>query len=90
MYLADEKRLYGNVYTFDSSTISLCLNVFWWATCKRQKGAIKLHTLYYVQTQISDFVIVIPASVNDVNGMDFINYQPGNCYIFDRGYNDFA
>jgi transposase len=80
----------GNVYAFDSSAVSLCLNVFWWATYKRQKGAIKLHTLYDVKTQIPDFIVVTPASVNDVNGMDFINYQKGSYYIFDRGYNDFA
>jgi len=80
----------GNVYAFDSSTISLCLNVFWWATYKRQKGGIKLHTLYDVKTQIPDFVVLTPASVNDVNGMDYIIYQSGSYYIFDRGYNDFA
>ncbi|MDR2470366.1 MAG: IS4 family transposase [Tannerella sp.] len=80
----------GNIYAFDSSTVSLCLNVFWWATYKRQKGGIKLHTLYDVKTQIPDFTVVTPASVNDVNGMDFITYRPGSYYIFDRGYNDFA
>jgi len=80
----------GNVYAFDSSTISLCLSVFWWATYKRQKGGIKLHTLYDVKTQIPDFIVVTPASVNDVNGMDYIDYQRGSYYIFDRGYNDFA
>lgn len=80
----------GNAYAFDSSTVSLCLNVFWWATYKRQKGAIKLHTLYDVRTQIPDFIVVTPASVNDVNGMDYIDYQRGSYYVFDRGYNDFA
>jgi transposase len=85
-----EIKVDGNVYAFDSSTVSLCLNVFWWATYKRQKGGIKLHTLYDIRTQIPDFVVVTPASVNDVNGMDFINYQKGSYYIFDRGYNDFA
>jgi len=80
----------GNVYAFDSTTISLCLNVFWWATYKRQKGGIKLHTLYDIRTQIPDFIIVTPASVNDVNGMDYIDYQAGSYYIFDRGYNDFS
>jgi transposase len=80
----------GKVYAFDSSTVSLCLNVFWWATYKRQKGAIKLHTLYDVRTQIPDFIVVTPASVNDINGMDYIDYQRGSYYIFDRGYNDFA
>ena len=85
-----EIKIEGNVYAFDSSTVSLCLNVFWWATYKRQKGGIKLHTLYDVKTQIPDFIVVTPASVNDINGMDFINYQNGSYYIFDRGYNDFA
>ena len=85
-----EIKVDGNVYAFDSSTISLCLNVFWWATYKRQKGGIKLHTLYDVRTQIPDFVTITAASVNDINGMDFISYQQGSYYIFDRGYNDFA
>jgi len=80
----------GDVYAFDSSTISLCLNVFWWASYKRQTGGIKLHTLYDVKTHIPDFVVVTPASVNDVHGMDYIDYQPNSYYIFDRGYNDFA
>jgi hypothetical protein len=48
-----------------------------------------LHTLYDVRTQIPDFIIVTPASVNDTIGMDYINYQAGSYYVFDRGYNDF-
>jgi hypothetical protein len=79
----------GNVYAFDTTTISLCLSVFWWATYKRSKCGINLHTLYDVRTQIPDFVIVSPASTNDIIGMDYINYQAGDYYIFDRGYNDF-
>jgi len=31
----------GNVYAFDSTTIDLCLNVFWWATFRKAKGGIK-------------------------------------------------
>lgn len=80
----------GNVYAFDSSTISLCLNVFWWASYKRQTGGIKLHTLYDVKTHIPDFVVLTPASVNDVNGVDYIDYQPDSYYILERGYNNFA
>lgn len=83
-------KIDSNVYAFDSSTISLCLSVFWWAPFKYSKAAIKLHTLYDVKTQIPSFVVVTPASVNDVNGMDYIAYEPGSYYIFDRGYNDFA
>lgn len=42
----------GNVYAFDSSTIDLCLNVFWWTEFRKHKGGIKLHTLYNVKTSI--------------------------------------
>jgi hypothetical protein len=85
-----EVKTEGNVYAFDTSTISLCLSVFWWATYKRNTGAVKLHTLLDVKTHIPCFMLVTPASVNDVNGMDYIDYQRGSYYIFDRGYNDFA
>jgi hypothetical protein len=41
-----EIKIDGNVYAFDSSTIDLCLSVFWWAEFRKKKGGIKLHTLY--------------------------------------------
>jgi hypothetical protein len=33
--------------------------------------------------------MVTPASIPDVIAMDFINYQAGSYYVFDRGYKDF-
>jgi transposase len=85
-----EVKTGGNVYVFDSSTISLCLSVFWRATYKRDKGAIKLHTLLDVKTQIPCFILVTPASTNDINAMEHIPHEPGSFYIFDRGYNSFG
>lgn len=85
-----EVKTEGNVYAFDSSTISLCLSVFWWATYKRNKGAVKLHTLLDVTTQLPCFMLVTPASTNDIKAMEHIPYEKGGFYIFDRGYNSFA
>ena len=79
----------GNVYAFDSTTIDLCLNVFWWATFRRAKGAIKLHTLLDVKTAIPVFMYITPANVHDVNGLDQLTYETGGYYIMDRGYIDF-
>ena len=79
----------GNIYAFDSTTIDLCLNVFWWATFRRAKGAVKLHALLDVRTAIPVFMHITPASVHDVNGLDFLTYEPGGYYIMDRGYIDF-
>jgi len=80
----------GKVYAFDSSTIDLCLNIFWWAKFRKTKGGIKLHTLFDVVTQIPAFIHITPATVNDMNAMDVIPYEPHAHYVFDRGYVDFA
>ncbi len=80
----------GKVYAFDSSTIDLCLNVFWWAKFRKAKGGIKLHTLYDITTQIPAFIHITAATVNDVNAMDYIPYESDAYYIFDRGYVDYA
>ncbi|MDD3093273.1 MAG: IS4 family transposase [Clostridia bacterium] len=82
-------KLDGNVYAFDSTTIDLCLSVFWWAKFRKTKGGIKVHTLYDIETQIPTFIHITTASVHDMNTMDKIPYEPGSYYIFDRGYNDF-
>jgi len=80
----------GNIYAFDSSTISLCLSIFWWATYKRNKAAVKIHTMLDVKTQIPSFILVTPASTNDIKAMGHIPYEKGSFYIFDRGYNSFS
>jgi len=84
-----EVKVDGNIYAFDSTTIDLCLSVFWWAEFRKAKGGVKMHTLYDVKTHIPSFIYITNASVNDVNAMDFIPYEKGSYYIFDRGYNDF-
>ena len=79
----------GNVYAFDSTTIDLCLSVFWWATFRKTKGGIKLHTLYDIKTSIPSFIHVSTGSMNDMNALDLLYYEPGAYYILDRGYIDY-
>jgi len=79
----------GNVYALDSTTIDLCLNVFWWAEFRKHKGGIKLHTLYDVKTSIPSFLYITNAIVHDVNIMDIITYEAGSFYVVDKGYTDF-
>jgi hypothetical protein len=86
----DDFEIKGKIYAFDSSTIDLCLNVFWWAKFRKAKGGIKLHTLFEITTQIPAFVHITPATVNDVNAMDYLIYEAGAFYIFDRGYVDYT
>ena len=88
--ITDIFKLGGSVYAFDSTTIDLCLSVFWWAKFRKRKGGIKIHTLYDIETQVPAFFHITEAAVNDVRAMDEIPYEPGAYYIFDRGYNDFG
>jgi hypothetical protein len=89
--LANENfQIKGKVYAFDSSTIDLCLKVFWWAKFRKAKGGVKLHTLYDITTQIPAFIHITAASVNDINAMDYIPYEYDAYYIFDRGYVDYS
>ena len=84
-------KLNGHVYAFDSTTIELCLNAFKWATYRKNqdKGGIKVHTLYDIETSIPTFFHITEARVNDMKAMDAIPYEENSFYIFDRGYNDF-
>ena len=79
----------GNIYAFDSTTIDLCLSVFWWAKFRTTKGGIKLHTLYDVKTSIPSFIHISTASLHDVNALDLLYYEPSGYYILDRGYVDY-
>ncbi|MBB3186134.1 IS4 family transposase [Microbacter margulisiae] len=87
--VSDIFQLGGNVYAFDSTTIDLCLSVFWWAKFRKKKGGIKVHTLYDVETQVPAFFHITEASVHDSKAMKEIPYEPGSYYIFDRAYNSF-
>lgn len=84
-----EINVEGNVYAFDSSTIDLCLSVFWWAEFRKTKGGIKLHTLYDVKTLIPTFLYISNAKMHDVNALDLISYEPGSFYVIDKAYIDF-
>jgi hypothetical protein len=54
-WVTDIFKLKGNVYAFDSTTIPLCLSVFWWAKFRKKKGGVKAHVLYDLKSQVSAF-----------------------------------
>src|SRR5574344_2714373 len=83
-------KLKGHVYAFDSTTIPLCLSVFWWATFRKKKGGVKVHFLYDIETSVPAFYHITTASVHDSKVMSAIPYEPRSYYVYDRGYNAFA
>jgi IS4 transposase len=91
LYIDDEfgVELDQTVYALDSTTIDLCLSLFPWARFRKQKAAIKLHTLLDLRGSIPTFVRVTDGLVHDVNILDELIPEPGCFYIMYRGYLDF-
>ncbi|MGC9343253.1 MAG: IS4 family transposase [Bacteroidales bacterium] len=78
------------VYAFDSSTISLCLKLCPWATFRKNKGGVKMHTLLDLKCNLPVFMRLTEASVHDVKILDDIYIEPGAIYVIDKGYLDFS
>lgn len=79
----------GRWSAVDASTIDLCLSMFPWATFRRTKAAIKLHTQIDLKGSIPVFMSITDGSVHDVHFLDQIRIEAGSIYVFDRGYIDF-
>ena len=92
LYRDDEfgVELDQTVYALDSTTIDLCLSLFPWARFRKQKGAIKLHTLLDLRGNLPSFIEITDGKVHDVNILDDLIPEPGSYYIMDRGYLDFT
>lgn len=77
------------VYALDASTVDLCLNVFKWAKFRKNKAAIKLHTLMDLRGNIPIFIDITDGKVHDVNVLDKIEFEANAFYTIDKGYYDF-
>ncbi len=79
----------GNVFALDATTIDLCLSTFYWASFRKAKGGIKLHTQLDLKTSIPQFILFSTASLHDVNLLDMIAFESNSFYIMDKGYIDY-
>ena len=82
-------NLKGDVFALDSTTVDLCLEIFWWATFRTTKAAIKIHTLLDLKTSIPDYIYISEGNVHDVNILDHIEISKGGYYVMDKAYIDF-
>lgn len=80
------------LYSFDSTTIRLCLSVFDWAKYTREKGALKIHMLLNNQTTIPELLTISDGKKGDLTAikeMD-IKLKKGSILVFDRAYIDYT
>ncbi|HPK10083.1 MAG TPA: transposase [Saprospiraceae bacterium] len=78
------------VYSFDSTTISLCLKFCPWAKFRKNKGGIKIHTQVDLRGNLPVFIHLTRASVHDVNAIDEICIEMGAIYLMDKGNVNFS
>jgi Transposase DDE domain/Domain of unknown function (DUF4372) len=83
----------NDLYALDATVIELCLNLFPWATFRKEKGAIKLHTLFNVRSQIPELIIESDGKVTDIEmarHVDLGKLVRGSIIVMDRGYIDYS
>jgi len=83
-------RFKNKLLSFDSTTISLCLKLFPWASFRRAKGGVKVHVLLDHDDYMPSFVRITEAKRHDRTAARFLNLTPGSIVVFDRAYNDYA
>lgn len=64
-------ELKQTAYALDATVIDLCLATFPWAKFRKQKGAIKLHTLLDLKGSIPAFIHISDGKLHDVNAPRF-------------------
>jgi hypothetical protein len=81
-------KVKSKIFLLDSTTISLCLSLFDWASYKTAKGAIKLHTLLDYQGNLPAYVNITDGKTADNKGAYDIPLVKGSVIVADRYYND--
>lgn len=79
------------LYSFDSTTIKLCLSIFDWAKYSKTKGALKLHTLFNNRTTVPELLILSDGKTGDITAAKEKNLplEKGSIIVFDRAYIDY-
>jgi len=78
------------VMRFDSTTFSLFVDVFKGAGRNpingKKKGGMKAHCLLPVNSRVPTMVHLTEAAKNDRTFLGQLKMEPGNIYVFDKGY----
>ena len=83
-------RFKNKLLSLDSTTISLCLDLFPWAKFRRAKGGVKAHVLLDHDDYLPSYVLITEAKQSDVRMAQSLDLNAGSIVAMDRGYNDYA
>lgn len=83
-------KIKSKIFLLDSTTISLCLNLFDWAKYKTAKGAVKMHTLLDFDGNLPAYLNITDGKTADNKGAYEIPLLKGSVIVADRFYNDLS
>ena len=83
-------RFKNKLQSLDSTTISLCLDLFPWAKFRRSKGGVKAHVLLDHDDYLPSYVLITEAKTSDVRVAQALDLNPGSIVAIDRAYTDYA
>lgn len=82
----------GKLLVIDSSTISMSVSQYPWATFRKTKAGVRIHLKVVVTKDLTvpDKAVLLPAKYADRTQMDeLIDIDSNAIHLFDRGYNDY-
>jgi len=79
----------NKLYSLDSSTITLTLSLYNWASYRRAKGAVKLHLVLDHDGYLPSYAIITDGKKSDIAVAKMIRFEKGTVLVIDRGYTDY-
>lgn len=83
-------RIKKKIYLLDSTVISVCIKVFDWAKYRKEKGAIKLHTMLDYDGCLPSYLYMSQGRQSDVKHAQYMQMPKKSVIVSDRGYQDFG
>ena len=79
----------NKLYSLDASVIDLSLGAFPWASFRRTKSAVKIHTLLDHSGYLPAFVSITDGKTHETKVATSINLAKGSIVVEDRAYTDY-
>ena len=79
----------NKLYSLDASVIDLSLGAFPWASFRRTKSAVKIHTLLDHSGYLPAFVSITDGKTHETKVANSINLAKGSIVAEDRAYTDY-
>jgi hypothetical protein len=79
----------NKLVSLDSSTITLTLSMYDWASYQRAKGAVKLHLLLDHDGYLPSYAVITNGKKSDIEVAKTLKFEKGTVLVIDRGYNDY-